>query len=439
MAAQGGEAFAALAAQVHELGLVCDRLSRENAELRDQVSRLAGAAGPPRGRRALPQRGQQGARQDGALHGRIGQDGAPDGRGGLDGARDGRVSRRMVGKALGVAAVGAAGAAALPGLSTAPAAAANGDPVTAGQATAAETRTSVLYDGPSGFTGVVLLGNDSTHDGGSANFPAGAGGWAGAGSTAGAGRVANGVYGFSDNGDGNGVVGYNSNFVTGSGAGVLGLAFGANAVAVRGTNTVGTAVAGSSGDTTANATAVLGTIASPSPGEFSAGVKGQNNSGNGRGIGVWGSHNGSGWGLYGTSGAGGIGVNAACPNGTGMAAAGGTAVIANGGNLGVVASGHTALVAEGGGPVGIGVSATADSSAPAVQAANSGTGSGVRGTSKLGRGGIFGGAAAQLKLLPGTRTTHPGNGQRGDLYADSKGRLWYCKTGGTRATWHQVA
>jgi len=28
---------------------------------------------------------------------------------------------------------------------------------------------------------------------------------------------------------------------------------------------------------------------------------------------------------------------------------------------------------------------------------------------------------------------------RGDLYADSTGRLWFCKTGGSTATWHQIA
>jgi hypothetical protein len=75
-----------------------------------------------------------------------------------------------------------------------PAGAADGNNVVAGNATTAEHRTAVVYDGPSGFTGVVLLGNDSTYSGTGANFPAGVGGFAGAGSTVGPGGVANGVY-----------------------------------------------------------------------------------------------------------------------------------------------------------------------------------------------------------------------------------------------------
>jgi hypothetical protein len=234
------------------------------------------------------------------------------------------------------------------------------------------------------------------------------------------------------------VVGRNSNLTAGSGAGVLGVAASTGGVGVRGTNTLGTAVAGNSGDTTANATAVLGTITSSSPGGFSAGVKGQNNSTNGRGIGVWGNHDGSGWGLYGTSSSG-IGVNAVCNTGTGLAAAGSTAAIASGDTFGIVASGNTAVVAEGVSTTGIGVNATADSSSPAVLAANASTGSGIRATSQQGRGGIFIGLAAQIKLIPGSRSTHPITGQRGDLYADSKGRLWFCKAGGTPATWQQIA
>jgi hypothetical protein len=36
-------------------------------------------------------------------------------------------------------------------------------------------------------------------------------------------------------------------------------------------------------------------------------------------------------------------------------------------------------------------------------------------------------------------SSHPKSGKRGDLYADSKGRLWFCKSTGSRATWHQIA
>ena len=82
----------------------------------------------------------------------------------------------MLGKALGAAAITAVGGAALIERSARPAAAANGSGVVAGGETTAETRTSVRYDGPGGFSGVVLLGNDSTYSGFGANFPAGVGG-----------------------------------------------------------------------------------------------------------------------------------------------------------------------------------------------------------------------------------------------------------------------
>ena len=57
-------------------------------------------------------------------------------------------------------------------------------------------------------------------------------------------------------------------------------------------------------------------------------------------------------------------------------------------------------------------------------AVNKSTGPGVHGTSGSGRGGIFAGGAAQIQLTPGAKS-HPASGQRGDLYADASGRLWY--------------
>jgi hypothetical protein len=53
--------------------------------------------------------------------------------------------------------------------------------------------------------------------------------------------------------------------------------------------------------TAENAFALHGIISNASPGVFSAAVRGQNNGTGGNGIGVWGSHDGSGWGVYGTS------------------------------------------------------------------------------------------------------------------------------------------
>jgi hypothetical protein len=429
MDATGAPEFDALAAKVSELAQVCARLSQENASLRQQVTRLSAGTSRAAGSAAPSNAAGAGAKLE-----------LPTA--GPTRPLAGKVSRRMMGRAVGAAAVTAMGAAALVEAGAQPAAAAtaapdaNGNAVTAGNVTKGESRTSVLYDGASSFSGVVLLGNDSTYDGSGANFPAGLGGWAGAGSTAGKGGVANGVYGYTDNGAGNGVVGYNSNQVSGSGAGVLGLAFGANAAAVRGTNTAGTGVAGTSNSTAGSATAIIGIISSTSPGGFSSAVRGQNNGTGGLGIGVWASHAGSGWGVYATS-ASGIGVNASGGAGTGVNAVGHTGVTASGSAVGLSASGPVAIQAAGG--AGQGVNATNDSGTLAtIKAVNSGTNSGIHATSN-GRGGVFGGSLAQIQLTPGSGATHPKGGSRGDLYADKNGRLWFCKKGGTTATWHQVA
>jgi hypothetical protein len=73
-----------------------------------------------------------------------------------------------------------------------------------------------------------------------------------------------------------------------------------------------------------------------------------------------------------------------------------------------------------------------------IAGANTSTGPGVHATSSHGRGGIFAGGAAQVQLTP-AGSSHPKSGQRGDLYADAAGRLWYCKASGATATWHQIA
>ncbi len=262
---------------------------------------------------------------------------------------DGVISRRgVLGKAFGAAALTVVGTAAVIERGAAPAAAANGSDVKAGAETTAEARTSVKYDGAGYFKGVVLLGNDSTYNGDLVNYPAGLGGIAGAGTTAGKGGVANGIYGFTDNGNGNGVVGLQQRaWWRVLGAGVLGLAFGSKNVAVQGTNTQGTAISGTSNSTAANATAIIGVLNTTSPGGFSAAVRGQNNGTTGFGIGVWGSQAGSGWGMYATSSAG-IGLNASGGTGTGVNANGATGVTAVGSTTGVTASGPTALMAKGG-------------------------------------------------------------------------------------------
>ena len=98
----------------------------------------------------------------------------------------------------------------------------------------------------------------------------------------------------------------------------------------------GTSVEGINNTTSSSIAAVRGIVSSTAPGGFSSAVRGINNGTGGLGVGMWGSHNGSGWGVYGvtpsgigvygnSSGAGygiyansntGIGLNATSTNGT---------------------------------------------------------------------------------------------------------------------------
>ena len=68
-----------------------------------------------------------------------------------------------------------------------------------------------------------------------------------------------------------------------------------------------------------------------------------------------------------------------------------------------------------------------ESNASGVFARVAGEGAGVEGRSDNGRGGVFTGKLAQVRLSPGVGTTHPTGGSRGDLYCDRTGRLWFCK------------
>jgi hypothetical protein len=434
----GNTALDALTAKVEELGRVCAQLSQENAELRAQVLSLpGGAAWSGAWRDAREARGSgpestvsRGARGNGpestvSRGARSGLEGTVS-RGARGNGAEGTVTRRVLGKALSAAAAGAVGAAALVDLGARPAEASNGNSVTAGGTTTAESRTAVLYDGSSGFGGVVLLGNDSTYDGGNAAFPAALGGWAGAGATAGSGGVPNGIYGFTDNGGGYGVVGVNSSAAGQNGSGVLGMVSDADVDGVTGINS----------GTNFGAIGVHGVITSTSPGGNSTGVRGENRGTGAQGFGIWGSHSGSGAGLFGQS-ASGVGVQG---NGsTGVVASGASIGLQASGTIAVDCAGTTAVVAAGQGPTGAAMAAVATSSGPTVTATNFGSGSGVRGKGTAGRGGVFSGGPAQVQLVPGTGASHPKDGKTGDLYADKTGRLWFCKKGGTTATWHQIA
>jgi hypothetical protein len=61
---------------------------------------------------------------------------------------------------------------------------------------------------------------------------------------------------------------------------------------------------------------------------------------------------------------------------------------------------------------------------------------GVRGTPQTGRGGLFSGKVAQMRLQPSSASTHPSSGALGDLFLDRNGRLWFCKGS---STWKQIA
>ncbi|MGK6350583.1 beta strand repeat-containing protein [Parapedobacter sp. DT-150] len=83
----------------------------------------------------------------------------------------------------------------------------------------------------------------------------------------------------------------------------------------------GASVEGINNTATSSIAAIRGIVNSTAPGGFSSGVRGINNGTGGLGIGVWGSHGGSGWGVYGLT-----------PDGLGVygnASGGGTGVYAN--------------------------------------------------------------------------------------------------------------
>jgi len=75
----------------------------------------------------------------------------------------------------------------------------------------------------------------------------------------------------------------------------------------------------------------------------------------------------------------------------------------------------------------------------AILGTTEGTGPAIEGNSILGRGGVFRGKKAQVRLVASMATTKPSKGLRGDLFVDSTGRLWYCKTGNSITGWKQLA
>ena len=355
-------------------------------------------------------------------------------------------SRARLLRAAGVGAVvAAAGGLELNG-GTEKASANDGDPVTAGKITDTTSGTMVNFVGPPGFKNAALCGTDNGDFGNEAsfNFPAGVAGIGGGGQSRKYLGVANGVYGYTDNGNGNGVVGYNSNNLPGAGAGVLGLAFGTNSYGVQGANTVGTGVLGSAS----------------SPANFAAGVLGHH-SGTQGGIGVHGVQDGSGWGGYFQS-ARGIGLVASVGAGAGQGiyatnhstSAGAigvqgevtskSAVVRSAGVRGVNDSTSAEGIGVWGSHAGSGWGGNFTSMSGIGVQADGGSGTGVRAVGKdalfctatTGRAGVFEGGVAQLSLMPAKAATHPPKGHAGDLFVDASHRLWFCKGG---SSWVHLA
>jgi len=87
---------------------------------------------------------------------------------------------------------------------------------------------------------------------------------------------------------------------------------------------------------------------------------------------------------------------------------------------------------------GIGVYAhnnQATNTLAAVRAKTIGLGAGIDASSSLGVGGKFTGKK-QIQLVPGTGSTHPSTGSKGQFYVDKFGHLWYCYA---TNTWKKLA
>jgi hypothetical protein len=152
---------------------------------------------------------------------------------------------------------------------------------------------------------------------------------------------------------------------------------------------------------------------------------------------IVGSSTGAGAGVQGGSSAG-DGVRGAS-NGAGAAGVRGTNSGGGDGVAGLATGANGAGVRAESTAGGHGLAAVANGNKGAVLGRNSAAGDGVTGRSRNGRGGSFAGKAAALRLIPSTATDHPANGRTGDLFLDRTRRLWFCKRGGAKATWFQLA
>lgn len=127
-----------------------------------------------------------------------------------------------------------------------------------------------------------------------------------------------GVLGQNSGGTGDGVQGLGNGR-----SGVFGYGSGSGSAGVYGLSDSGSGVYGETRSTAAGARAIHGLVSSSSPGSSSSGVRGENRGTGGSGIGVWGSHAGSGWGIYGSS-VSGYGIYGNSTNNIGIVGSGGS-------------------------------------------------------------------------------------------------------------------
>ena len=162
-----------------------------------------------------------------------------------------------------------------------------------------------------------------------------------------------------------------------------------------------------------------------------SGVLGTSDTGDGilgRGNGASGVHgncqNDNGVGVFGDGSYGATGVYGHSGRGNGVSG------ISNEGN----AVYGLAVTASGVGVLGVSVERSGIPAPAAAVTGDSKNQPGVQGFSQTARGGVFAGGQAAVRLLPGSLAGPPANGQNGDLYVDSAGRLWFY-----RGSWINLA
>jgi hypothetical protein len=220
-----------------------------------------------------------------------------------------------------------------------------------------------------------------------------------------------------------GVTGVSGESYSNAGVGVLGVG---PYVAVKGASSA-------TGATNGSGVGVFGTSKSSD----GAGVDGRSPNvgvhGKSAGTGVFGEGTSGGDGVRGSSTGGGTGVLANTDTGRALVAVAsastGTTVGAMGESFSHAGTGVRGWASGGGtGVYGFSGGVFPSGNAPSK--------TGVYGNAPNGRGVVAAGGVAQVRLVPSASSNHPANGALGDLFLDSRGRLWFCKGD---ANWKQVA